>query len=103
MAIILRKILHEQVYMLYIKTEIALTAQDNIRVVQKIYESKGHFDDEFVPIIVRAVVVSNPQRVNTIKLLLKASYAEAVSVVENFLVNNAPYYTGGTLENGEVI
>jgi len=103
MAIILHKILQDQVFDLYMKTEIALTNQNNVRVVQKVYESKGHFEDDFLPIILKSTVVSNAQRVNTIKLLLANDYEEAVSVVENFLVNNIPYYNGGVLENGEII
>lgn len=105
MAIELIKTLQGKDYILYIVTNMRLEAstESAIEIHQKIYESKGHFDDGFVPIILKNVVVTNQQRVNTIKLLLGQNYDEAISVVENFLVNNVAYYQGGTVSNGEVI
>lgn len=104
MAIQLSKTLQGTTYTLYIITQLALRQgeQETIRVAQDFYESKGHFDDDFLPIIRKEVTVTNQQRVNSIKLLLRENYAEALSVAENFLVNNVAYYQGGTVVNGVV-
>jgi hypothetical protein len=104
MPISLPKVLQGTSYTLYIITEIGLflTPVESIRIKQRFYQSKGHYDDGFVPIILKEVTVTNQQRVNTIKLLLRENYAEALSVAENFLVNNVPYYEGGTVINGVI-
>lgn len=104
MPIQLSKTLQGVTYLLYITTEIKVERQqDNlhsVRVVQLFYESKGHFDDSFLPIIRKEITITNQQRVNSIIALLRDSYSEALSVAENFLVNNVAYYQGGTVVNG---
>lgn len=105
MPIVLNKTLQGKTYTLYIISSARLQGSEGVAVEiqQTIYESKGHFDDGFLPIIKRDVLVTNQQRVNTIKTLLRQDYEEAISIIENFLVNNVPYYQGGSIVNGEVV
>jgi hypothetical protein len=104
-AIILNKTLQGVTYDLYIKTDMRLdtSTPEKVSVVQHFYTSQGHFDDGFLPIIRRELVITNQQRVNSIKLLLRESYKEAINVAENFFVNNVAFYQGGTVVNGEVV
>ena len=103
MPITLAKELQGVMYSLYILTQIRLhPSETSVDITQVMYQSKGHFDDNFLPIIRREVTITNPQRVNTIKTIIKQDYKEAIYIVENFLVSNVGYYDGGVVTNGVV-
>ena len=105
MPITLAKTLQSVPYTFYITTAARLFDAGGtafVEIKQKFYQSKSHFDDGFVHIVEKDVKITNEQRVATIRLLLRTDYKEALSVVENFLVNNVGYYQGGIVINGEI-
>lgn len=97
MPIQLAKTLQTVDYTLYIITDIDLPGSDRVLINQRIYQSKGHFDDDFLPIILKRQVITNQARVNTIRMLIRTNYDEAINAVETFLTANVPYYQGGVV------
>jgi hypothetical protein len=102
MAINLIKTLQSVQYNLYIKTQVNITHDGSVVIMQDFFQSKGHYQDDFYPIIRKRQIITNPTRVNSIKAALKDDYNEAVNLVEAFLIQNVAYYTGGVVENGAV-
>jgi len=101
MAILLTKTLQTVMYNLYIKTELNIVEQDNrLYLIQNIYQSKGHFDDDFLPIIRRRFNTANPNIIRIVRSLMREDFPSAVLAVETFLVQNVAYYQGGSVENG---
>lgn len=101
MSIILQKTLQGVVYTLYIKTTVNLSEENKrIYLIQNIWQSKGHFTDDFLPIIRRNLDTANTNIISVIRALLKDNHTAAILAIETFLVQNIPYYEGGIVENG---
>lgn len=101
MPIQLTKTLQGQQYTLYIITTVEFIDESRaLSVVQNIYQSQGHFDDDFLPIIRKRATVTNNTIVRSIRAVLRENYATAVALIETFLVNNVQYYQGGSVVNG---
>lgn len=100
MAILLDKTLQGTLYHLYIVSAVQLTPTDpeGIKVKQNIYQSIGHYIDNFVPIILKETTILDTNAVIAIKALLSANYNSAVSAVEQFLISTVPYYQGGVVD-----
>lgn len=101
MSITLSKTLQSRSYVLYIRSELKLVDRDNsINLIQDIYESKGHYDDGFLPIIRKRLQTNNINIVRIVRSLVTNDLSSAILAVETFLVQNVPYYQGGSVANG---
>ncbi len=101
MAIVVSKTLQGVEYMLYFTTEVKQTEGDTIRLVLTGYQSEGHFNDDFLPIIQKSPVVKNKNRAESVIALYEKNYKEAVELIESFLVGNVPYFVGGVVKGDE--
>lgn len=99
MPIILRKTLQTVVYDLYIVTDINLTP-NGVQLLQNFFQSKGHFNDDFLPIIRKRLNIQNQNIIRVIRALIGENQKAALLAIENFMVQNIPYYQGGIVENG---
>lgn len=99
MAISLVKTLQAVEYTLYIISDVRLTQQnpETVEVSQNIYQSNGHYSDEFTPLITKTVVITDTNAIVAIKALLSSNYTSAVSAAEQFLIGAVAYYADGEI------
>lgn len=98
MAISLAKTLQTVSYTLYIVSSIKLISpSSHIQVSQNVYESSGHRTDSFLPIISKTVTITDSTAISAIVALLGPNYPGAITLAEQYLVDNVAYYSGGTV------
>jgi hypothetical protein len=99
MAIALTKTLQTIGYNLYITNSIRLlfVPELAIEMIQNVYESEGHYTDEFLPIIYKVVSITDGETVSEILALLGPNYPGAIITAEQYLIDNVGYYTGGSV------
>jgi hypothetical protein len=65
--------------------------------MQEIYQSVGHYNDDFTPMIHRELNIANTDAVVAITALLSSNYNAAVTAAEQYLIGADEYYTGGEI------
>lgn len=99
MAIALTKTLQAVEYNLYIVTSIrlVLTIPTVVQVSQDIYQSAGHYTDDFTPMIHKDIDITSSDAVVAITALLSSNYSAAVTAAEQYLIGAVAYYSGGEI------
>ena len=99
MAIEITKTLQAVEYVLYIITKIDIDNSEDfgLSISQDIYQSQGHYTDEFLPIIRKYPTVSSRNARVAIRAVLQEDYNSAVQATEQFLITAGGFYEGGEI------
>ena len=98
MPITLVKTLQGIEYTLYSVTNVQTVLETVILVRPNIYQSYGHFLDNFLPIISRQDVLEDSVLLIAVwPYYLQRDYGTVKSLIETFLVNSVAYYSGGII------
>lgn len=103
MPILITKTLQGEVYNLYFLTEFKLDREHKtLDLVLFGYRSKGHYKDDFLPIIRKEQSITNRQFIAAVKSVLEnangESYAIVLDLIEGEITQRSPYFIGGVVE-----
>lgn len=106
MPILITKTLQGELYNLYILTEFSLNQRrESVDLRLKIYRSKGHFQDEFLPIIQKQFTITNRQFIRAITAVIDnngGSYDIVLNIIETELVSRFAYLNGAVVEPRDI-
>lgn len=97
MAISLDKTLQTVEYSLYILPEFILVLPTLAVVKMKAYQSQGYYDDKFVHIVERVENISDAATCSAIYNGYYMDYASCLTALQNYLINNISWYSGGSV------
>ncbi len=106
MPIIITKTLQGDVYSLYFLTEFKIDREDRtLDLVLLGYRSKGHFLDNFLPILRKEFSISNRQVIQAVRDILNnnngETYTLVLDLIERQITQRITYFTGGVVEPRE--
>lgn len=97
MAIRLVKTLQTVNYTLYIKTTVQLLTQESVSVRLKFYQSQGHYQDDFLPIIEKQVTITADNVLQIMQAFYPGNEQIYTQAIEQYLVQAVGYYQGGAI------
>lgn len=97
MAISLPKTLQTVAYTLYFTTTVLYVSATDVGVQCDGYQSTGHHTDGFLPMLQRRVVITDDYVMLSARLNYPYNIETLVGEVEDYLVSDDAYFSGGTV------
>lgn len=99
MAITLDKTLQGNDYALHFISSVSVVNASLVLVDMLGYTSIGHYNDSFVPMVKKVEQITDPTFLASYNSVVYTNQTAAQTLLENYIVQNIPYYAGGVVSS----